>query len=99
MKEKLRIFIACGSGVATSTVAAERVKEICAREKISAEVVKGQMTDVAIAAKNYDIILTASNFRGELEVPCLSVIAFISGIKEEETEAKLVQLLHICIEK
>lgn len=98
MSKQIHVFVACGSGVATSTVAAERIKEICKREKIDAKINKGSIQDIPMAAHNYDVILTVSNYREELEIPQMSVLAFISGIREKETEENLIKLLRKCAE-
>jgi len=42
MNKKIEIYIACGSGIATSTVVQEKVKQILAQSNIQASITKGK---------------------------------------------------------
>ena len=52
MAKELKILVACGSGVATSTVAQEAVKKICAEAGIPAKILKSTMTEIQSKADN-----------------------------------------------
>lgn len=93
MKNQIRIFIACGSGVATSTFAANRIKEICQENDINAIVNHGCTNDIPLAVPNSDVIFTTANYKGELDVPVMSILPLISGIREKQTIEKVVALL------
>lgn len=41
MESEVKVLVACGSGIATSTVAQEKVKEILRDAKIPAKITKG----------------------------------------------------------
>lgn len=89
----LKVLVACGSGVATSTVAQEAVRNIAAEAGIPIEVHKSTITEVPARQHDVDIVLTTANYRNPLERPYLSVFPLISGVNRAGCEEKLVALL------
>lgn len=86
---KIKILIACGSGIATSTIAADAVKEICQDLKVPFEIVKCSMTEIASFEKSVDIIFTTNNYTGKTHIPHMSLTGFITGINEEALKEKV----------
>lgn len=93
MAREITILVACGSGVATSTIAQEAVKEIAKKAGIKAKIVKGTIAEVPAKQKDVDIVLTTANYRQPLEKPYMSVFGLVSGVNKAATEKKLEELL------
>lgn len=93
MAKDIRILVACGSGVATSTIAQEAVKEIAEKAGIKAKIVKGTIAEVPAKQKDVDLILTTANYRQPLEKPYMSVFGLVSGVGRANTEKKLEELM------
>lgn len=93
MAKEVTILVACGSGVATSTIAQEAVKEIAKKVGVKTKIFKSTIAEVQEKQKLVDLILITSNYRKSLEKPYLSVFGLISGVNKEATEKKLVDLL------
>ena len=89
----VKVLVACGSGVATSTVAQEAVREIARDAGIPIEVHKSTITEVPARQHEVDIVLTTANYRNPLERPYLSVFPLISGVNRDKCAANLVELL------
>ena len=66
MANEVKILVACGSGVATSTVAQEAVKKILADANIPGKILKGSMSEIPLKKLN-----TASIF-----IPPIYLILF-----------------------
>lgn len=92
-KKRLNIYVACGAGVATSTVIYGRVEEICKANGIDAVLTKGTTSAIPLKENESDLILTAFKYSGALRVPHMSLVSFISGFNEEKTEQDLISLL------
>lgn len=93
MSYQLKIVIACGSGVATSTLAARTVEEVCEASGIAASVATCSMRELLSCSENADLILTTNKYDKPLSKPVLSVTSFITGIGVEKTKKTLVELL------
>lgn len=93
MTKEIKILVACGSGVATSTIAQEAVKEIAQRAGVNARVFKATIAEVPERQHHEDIVLTTANYRQPLEKPYMSVFGLISGVNKANTEKKLEELM------
>lgn len=94
MAKKINILVACGSGVATSTLAAGEVKSVCEEYGITSySLSKCSMTELETMAKNADIVLTTNNYKGDLGKPHMSIIGFVTGINEAKLRKTLGEKL------
>ena len=93
MKDTIHVFIACGSGVATSTFAETKIREICEENNIRISVSHGTLNDIPMKAKVSDVIFTTSNYKGDFDIPCMSILPLISGVREKQTIEKIIALL------
>jgi PTS system galactitol-specific IIB component len=91
MKE-VKILIACGSGIATSTVAQEKIKEILKEEKIPAQISKGTVGQIQYLQDDVDIIMVTTKYNKPLKKPVVSVFGLISGINEEQVKKDIIQV-------
>lgn len=89
-----RILVACGNGIATSTVVGTKIKERCEREQIPVTITQCKVTEVASKASDYDLIVTSGKFQDEnIKTPIVGAIAFLTGINEEATYEKILGYL------
>jgi len=93
MGRPVKLLIACGSGIATSSVAAEEVKTICKEEGIDIEILKTNMQGLGSMQDNADIVLCTNNYKGKLRKPCLSIFGLIAGINVDKIRNDLVRLI------
>lgn len=91
--KKVNIIVACGSGVATSTIAADEVKALCKENDINFGLNKCSMTELPTISGQADIVLTTNNFKGKLDVPVMSIMGFVTGINEEKLKKDLLAKL------
>ncbi|WP_312946148.1 PTS sugar transporter subunit IIB [Superficieibacter sp.] len=90
----INILVACGSGVATSTLAADEVKSVCAEYNITKySINKCSMSELPSQLSQADVVLTTNNYKGDIGKPHMSVAGFITGINEEALRKKLGELL------
>lgn len=97
-KRPINILIACGNGIATSTLAASTVEEICKEKGIAYNIKKTNMNEVTNQAEYADVVLTTSKCRRELACPLMSVTPFVTGIGEDTCKKNLAEFLEKAIE-
>jgi PTS system galactitol-specific IIB component len=94
-----RVLVACGSGIATSTHVAERIKELCRSNGIDVEVVQSRVQEIPTYADSVDLIVATTQVAVGQRVPVLNGIPFLTGVGEEEVEAEIVKVLKSTIEE
>ncbi|MDN3017943.1 PTS sugar transporter subunit IIB [Paenibacillus sp. BSR1-1] len=93
LNSKIQIVVACGSGVATSTIAADAVKEVLKEVGIANyNLVKTSMTELPNIIDSVDIVLTTNNYKTD-EKPHLNIMGFVTGINEEKLKKQLAEKL------
>lgn len=94
MAKKVNILVACGSGVATSTLAAEEVKSVCEEYGvINYSITKCSMTELPTMVQQADIALTTNNYKSDLDIPHMSIIGFVTGANEDKLRKNLGEKL------
>lgn len=93
MAKELTVLVACGSGVATSTVAQEAVKKICKEAGIPVKIVKSTMTEIPSKQDDVDVIMVTTNYRRPVTKPLIKVFGLISGIGEDEIKEEITNTL------
>lgn len=93
MAREVKVLVACGSGVATSTIAQEEIKAVAKSAGVKIRLMKGTIAEVPLKQKDVDVVFTTANYRNPLEKPHLSVFGLVSGINKEGTKQKVAELL------
>ncbi|MCB7318460.1 PTS sugar transporter subunit IIB [Lacrimispora sp. 210928-DFI.3.58] len=79
-----RILVACGNGVATSTVVATKIREKCEENGLAVSVNQCKLLEVESKASDYDLLVTTGKFTGgNVSIPVIGAIALLTGIGED----------------
>ena len=92
MAKPIKVLVACGSGVATSTIVVQVIKDLFKERNVNAEVIKCTLAEIPNKEEYVDVILTTNNYRRPVSKPILSVFGLISGINEDQIKDKIVDL-------
>jgi PTS system galactitol-specific IIB component len=92
-KRRKTILVACAGAVATSTVAAQKIKDLCNKAGIPADVIQCRISELDANSERADIIVTTSKVTKNFGKPLISGIPFISGIGIEEVEKQIIKAL------
>lgn len=90
---KKRIIVACGGAIATSTVAANRIRELLKTNGINGEVKQTRITELDAEKDGADLIVTTAKVKKDYGVPTIHGVAFISGIGIEKLEQQILDAL------
>ncbi|PTA94460.1 PTS galactitol transporter subunit IIB [Kluyvera sp. Nf5] len=91
---KRKIIVACGGAVATSTMAAEEIKELCEANHISVELVQCRVNEIETYMDGVDLICTTAKVdRTFGDIPVVHGMPFISGVGIEALQQKILTIL------
>ncbi|KAF1304024.1 PTS galactitol transporter subunit IIB [Enterococcus saccharolyticus] len=90
---KKRIIVACGGAIATSTVAANRIRELLQANGIDGEVKQTRITELDSEKDGADLIVTTAKVKKDFGVPTIHGVAFISGIGIDKLEQQILDAL------
>jgi len=89
---KKKVIVACGGAVATSTVAANKVVELCKNNNVDIEICQCRISEIA-SNLPADLIVTTSKVKRDFGVPLLTGMPFISGVGVDKLEEKILKIL------
>ncbi|EEI86071.1 PTS system, Lactose/Cellobiose specific IIB subunit [Anaerococcus lactolyticus ATCC 51172] len=93
MSKKIKVLVACGSGIVTSTIVQEEIKRIAIENNIDIDIKKSTISEVESKQNEFDVIFTTSNYRNKLETPHLSVFGLVSGINKDKNIEDIIKIL------
>lgn len=94
--QKKRIYVCCGSGIATSTVIAKKVKEALESHGIpyTLDQCTVQQISSKVATLKPDLIVSSAQITTDVQdVPVVMGRSFLTGIKKQETIDEIISVL------
>lgn len=89
-----RILVACGNGIATSTMVVSKIKNAMEEAGIPVEIGQSKLMEIPSKASQYDVVVTTGKYENDsVDTPIINAISLLTGINQEETIAKIVELL------
>lgn len=91
---KRKIIVACGGAVATSTLAAEEIKELCEAYGITVELVQCRINEIETFMHGAHLICTTARVDRQFgNIPLVHGMPFISGVGMDALREKILTLL------
>lgn len=88
-----KVIVACGGAVATSTIAASKIMELCKKHNIDVEICQVRISEIESHLDGVSLIVATTRMKRDYGVPYVPGISFISGIGEEETGEAVLKVL------
>jgi len=90
---KKRILVACGAGIATSTVVCDKVERLVKENNIDAEIIQCKIAEVASMEDNADLIVSTTILPREYKIPAIKATGYISGIGMQKLDETILSYL------
>ena len=90
---KKKVIVACGGAVATSTIAANKVVELCKNNNIDVEICQVRISEIESNLSGAVLIVPTSKVKRDYGIPVITGMPFISGVGGEKTEAAILKVL------
>jgi PTS system galactitol-specific IIB component len=88
-----RVLVACGNGIATSTVVSSKIREYAEEKGVSLQTDQCKLMEVPGKADSYDLVVTTGTFGGDVETPVVRAMSLLTGIGQEETLQEIIDKL------
>jgi PTS system galactitol-specific IIB component len=88
-----RILVACGTGIATSTVVAKKLEESMKARGVDAKIDQCKVTEVAAKASAYDVIVSTTEVLDSGGKPVVRALSFLTGVGMDADVEKILRAL------
>ena len=94
MNEKKTVLIACGTGIATSTVVSTVVQKIAKENDLTVDIIQCKMMEVPGYADRADLLITTTVVdKDQYKFPVIGGRAFLTGIGKDKAIAEILEVL------
>jgi PTS system galactitol-specific IIB component len=90
---KKKVLIACGAGIATSTVVSNAVEEMIKEHNINADVHQIKIAEIGTHVDTADVLITTTIVQNDYPFPVINARSFLTGIGLEETKQEILKAL------
>ncbi|MBO0451853.1 PTS sugar transporter subunit IIB [Candidatus Enterococcus murrayae] len=87
-----KVIVACGTGMATSSMIAEKVRQVLEDNEVEYTLSQAQLSELDMY-KEADLFVTAMRIEEDYGVPMVVGTPFLVGIGEAEAAAKIIEIL------
>lgn len=88
-----KVLVICGTGVATSTVIVQKIKEFAKSKGLEANISQGKVSDLVSGGANADFIVATTQIPDSVTIPVVAGLPFLTGIGLDGTFDKIEELL------
>lgn len=87
------VIVACGGGIATSTIIADKIRNFLNDENIANNVWQTTLSELYSEANKADLIVTTMSVETDYGVPLVQGTSLLTGLEEEKTKKEIVEIL------
>ncbi len=89
-----KILVACGNGIATSTVVASKIRDFLSEKGVNVVISQCKLMEVNTKAQDYDLVVTTGQFDSTIgSTPVLKGMALLLGIGANELLEEIYEIV------
>ncbi|GGN59043.1 MULTISPECIES: PTS sugar transporter subunit IIB [Oceanobacillus] len=90
---KKQVLVACGAGIATSTVVNSAIEEMAKNNNIDVDLVQIKIAEVPSYEETADLLVTTAMTKKEYRFPVINAQSFLTGVGIEDTKKRILKEL------
>lgn len=91
-KQKV-ILVACGTGIATSTVACKKVEDLIKANNIDARIIQCKIAEVPGYEDEADLLVTTTIAARPYKIPVVKAINYLTNINTQKVDQAIIDAL------
>ncbi|WP_181350397.1 PTS sugar transporter subunit IIB [Thalassobacillus sp. CUG 92003] len=88
-----QVLVACGTGIATSTVVNDAIETMCKENNIDANVIQCKVSDIPSYEETADLLVTTTIVKKDYPFPVITARSFLTGMGLDETKQEILDAL------
>ncbi|WP_196593139.1 PTS sugar transporter subunit IIB [Pectinatus sottacetonis] len=92
MAEKV-VLVACGTGIATSTVVCKKVEELLKENNVSAKIIQCKIAEVGSYEEQASLLVTTTIPPREYKIPVVKALNYLTNMNTEKTDKEILNVL------
>lgn len=88
---KLKVLVACGAGIATSTVVMKRVEDLFKSNNIDVDILQIKIAEAKAREADADLLITTTFLPGEFSIPAIKAMGYLTGINADKVDEQVLE--------
>lgn len=88
--KKLTILVACGAGIATSTVVMKKIEDLFKEHKLDADFYQIKISEASAKQDSADMLISTTVLPTQYSIPAITAMPFLTGIGEDKLKTTIV---------
>ena len=89
-----RILVACGNGIATSTMVVMKIKRALEENGLQATITQCKLMEIPSKESNQDVIVATGKYDNpNITKPVINAISLLSGVGADKTIAEIISFI------
>lgn len=88
-----KVLVACGAGIATSTVVNQHIEQLLKDHGIKAELEQIRIVEAKSKQHGADLLISTTMLPTTYEIPSIVATSYITGIGKDATDQKVLDAL------
>ena len=93
MSKQKVILVACGTGIATSTVVCKKVEELIAANNLNARVIQCKISEVPGYQDDADLLVTTTIAPRSYSIPVIKAINYLTNINTQKIDKAIIDVI------
>lgn len=89
--KKLNVLVACGAGIATSTVVMSKLEKLFEENNIDVELHQIKIAEAASKQKDADMLISTTILPTEYDIPAIKAMGFLTGIGVDKLQDEIIE--------
>ncbi|MFT8396507.1 PTS sugar transporter subunit IIB [Propionibacterium sp.] len=90
MKNSVKVLVACGAGVATSTVVMQKLEDLFKENKINAQLIQIKIAEASSRQKDADMLVSTSLLPTQYSIPAIVAMGYLTGVGKDKLDTKII---------
>lgn len=93
MNKQKVILVACGAGIATSTVVAQKVENLIKANNINARVIQCKISEVSGYEEDADLLVSTTIASRTYKIPVIKAINYLTNVNTKKVDQAIIDAL------
>ena len=89
---KIKVLVACGAGIATSTVVMKRIEDLLQDNNIEADVEQIKIAEAVSKQEGADMLISTTILPTQYKIPAITALGYISGGGADKLDEKILEI-------
>jgi len=91
--EMKKVLVICGTGIATSTVIMNKLKEFFAEKQMQVQLDQSKVSDILSVGNDYDLIVSTTIVPPTIKTKVVNAIPLLTGVGKEKVFNDILEAL------